>query len=99
MPPELAACQTTAFVRDPGGEIHPGRWLDEHPHTLLSRCALAVVDPEGSRRLTRALGAEPPGPQPHLLVQRRIREVIRLLERGDTVPFLLATPTQVHPRP
>ncbi|MFI6483253.1 DUF6493 family protein [Nonomuraea sp. NPDC050663] len=91
----LAAWQATAFVRDSGGEIYPDRWLDEHPHTLLSRCALAVVDPEGSCRLTQALGAEPPGPQPHLLVQRRIREVIHLLERGDTVPFLLATPT--HP--
>ncbi|GAA4068934.1 DUF6493 family protein [Nonomuraea soli] len=91
----LAIWQTTAFVRDSGGEIYPDRWLDEHPQTLLARCALAVVNPEGSRRLTRALGAEQPGPQPHLLVQRRFREVVHLLERGDTVPLLLATPT--HP--
>ncbi|WP_101784020.1 DUF6493 family protein [Nonomuraea indica] len=73
--------------------------LDRNPGPLLQRCALAVVSPADSRALTAVLDDgmtshfpydEPPLQQ---FIQRRLREVISLFERGGTVPVLLATPT------
>lgn len=67
-------------------------------HTLLARCALAVVAPQESRRLSASLaetdsyhaGGDWP---PQRLLRRRLQEVIALLESGQTIPALLATPT------
>ncbi|MGP4102884.1 DUF7825 domain-containing protein [Nonomuraea sp. KM90] len=71
---------------------------DRTTYVLLSRCVLALVLPDYSRRLTTAL-AERADPVDHLdvlpqrLVVRRLREIIHLFERGVTIPLLLATPT------
>ncbi|NUS06720.1 MAG: hypothetical protein HOV97_29665, partial [Nonomuraea sp.] len=68
-------------------------------NTLLIRCALAIVAPERSRRVSASLAdtseyhASRDWP-PQQLVRRRLEEVIALLERGETIPALLATPTK-----
>ncbi|SDK77001.1 hypothetical protein SAMN05421874_11138 [Nonomuraea maritima] len=71
--------------------------FDEEIGSLLSRCALAIVSPADSRALTKELngnGRRPgPEPAPQRFVQKRFREVVSLLERGETIPVLLATPT------
>lgn len=72
--------------------------FDRYAQPLLQRCALAVVSPVDSRALTALLDPtrshlphdDPPFRQ---FIQRRLREVIDLFERGGTVPVLLATPT------
>ncbi|MFI7441523.1 DUF7824 domain-containing protein [Nonomuraea indica] len=73
--------------------------LDRNPGPLLQRCALAVVSPADSRALTALLDDGMPSHFPYdepplqQFIQRRLREVISLFERGGTVPVLLATPT------
>ncbi|GAB3143882.1 DUF6493 family protein [Microbispora hainanensis] len=67
-------------------------------HTLLMRCALAVVAPADSRKLSALLADYHRShlynePAIQLLIQRRLREVVEMLEAGRSVPVLLATPT------
>ncbi|NRQ36397.1 hypothetical protein HII36_31855 [Nonomuraea sp. NN258] len=80
------------------------RWMfdrdvgDRGVHALLIRCAVAAVAPARSRRLSASLtetmayhrSSQWPA---QLMVRRRLEEVIALLERGETIPALLATPT------
>ncbi|GAA1744997.1 DUF6493 family protein [Nonomuraea bangladeshensis] len=63
--------------------------------SLLLRCALAVVSPADSRKLTALLNgkSQRSEPAPYRFVQQRFREVISLFERVGTLPVLLATPT------
>jgi hypothetical protein len=76
-------------------EHHLYGFRDSRIPFLVRRCALAVVAPKWSRRLTT-------GPDDYYassewvgqrLVRRRLAEVIALFEDGRTVPALLATPT------
>ncbi|UBU08535.1 DUF7824 domain-containing protein [Nonomuraea gerenzanensis] len=72
--------------------------FDEDIRFLLMRCALAVVSPADGRVLTETLNENSrrwpsSEPAPQRFVQRRFREVMDLLERGGTIPLLLATPT------
>ncbi|WP_433411271.1 DUF6493 family protein [Microtetraspora malaysiensis] len=72
--------------------------FDQLAHSLLSRAALAVVSPEESRELTGRLAdyqrEHPPYDRSiQVLVQRRLREVLFMLEAGHSMPLLLATPT------
>ncbi|MBB2741519.1 UNVERIFIED_ORG: hypothetical protein FHR35_001339 [Microbispora rosea subsp. rosea] len=67
-------------------------------HALLTRCALAVVAPADSRKLSALLAdyrRRHPDDDPaiQVLVQRRLGEVVEMLETGLGVPVLLATPT------
>ncbi|MFG6200086.1 DUF6493 family protein [Nonomuraea sp. JJY05] len=71
---------------------------DENIGFLLWRCALAIVSPSNSRELTALLNDDSSRwpssePAPQQFVQQRFREVLSLLERDETVPVLLATPT------
>ncbi|MFI6908381.1 DUF6493 family protein [Nonomuraea sp. NPDC050394] len=71
-------------------------WYDEDIRLLLERCALAVVSPADSRALTSACDDHhrpDTVPAPERFVRQRFREVVTLLERGETIPVLLATPT------
>ncbi|WP_157248265.1 DUF6493 family protein [Nonomuraea typhae] len=71
-------------------------WYGEDIRFLLERCALAVVSPADSRALTAACGEHrgpDTDPAPQRFVRRRFLEVVSLLERGETIPVLLATPT------
>ncbi|MEU4514239.1 DUF6493 family protein [Nonomuraea wenchangensis] len=71
--------------------------FDDDIHSLLLRCALAVVSPADSRELTALLAGKSERrrsePAPYRFVQQRFREVISLFERDGTLPVLLATPT------
>ncbi|MEV4286817.1 DUF6493 family protein [Nonomuraea bangladeshensis] len=76
-------------------EHHPYMFRESRIPFLVLRCALAVVAPKWSRRLST-------GPDDYYassesvyqrLVRRRLEEVIALFEDGRTVPALLATPT------
>ncbi|MGA4990795.1 DUF6493 family protein [Nonomuraea bangladeshensis] len=76
-------------------EHHLYGFRDSRIPFLVRRCALAVVAPKWSRRLTT-------GPDDYYassewvgqrLARRRLAEVIELFEDGRTVPALLATPT------
>jgi hypothetical protein len=73
---------------------------DRDPRFLLNRCVLALTLPDISRELTTALAGKAGRGYdfildllPQRLVQRRLREIIYLFERGETIPVLLATPT------
>ncbi|MBB5782272.1 DUF7825 domain-containing protein [Nonomuraea jabiensis] len=88
--------------RPPQGEAE-GYVFDRDAHdrgvqTLLARCALAVVAPQDSRRLSASLAETGPYAggdwPPQRLLRRRLEEVIALLESGRTIPALLATPTE-----
>ncbi|MDP4502437.1 DUF6493 family protein [Nonomuraea turcica] len=83
---------------DPNMYVFDRDGHDSGVHTLLARCALAVVAPEQSRQVSTSLAetnayhifSEWP---PQRFVRRRLEEVIALFERGETIPALLATPT------
>ncbi|TYB51103.1 hypothetical protein FXF51_53995 [Nonomuraea sp. PA05] len=71
---------------------------DRTTRDLLHRCVLALVYPDYSRRLTAAIAErQEPYEQrevlPQAIVLRRLREIIHLFEREETIPVLLATPT------
>ncbi|WP_157529829.1 DUF7824 domain-containing protein [Microtetraspora niveoalba] len=71
---------------------------DRDIRSLLSRAALAVVSPEESKELTSLLADHQREYPPYdrslqVLVQRRLREVLFMLEAGHSMPLLLATPT------
>ncbi|MFI6498112.1 DUF6493 family protein [Nonomuraea typhae] len=71
-------------------------WYGEDIRFLLERCVLAVVSPADSRALTSACAGyhrADTDPAPQRFVRRRFLEVVSLLERGETIPVLLATPT------
>ncbi|WP_182909794.1 DUF6493 family protein [Microbispora sp. H13382] len=83
---------------DPTTYVYGISGFDRTTHALLMRCALAVVAPADSRKLSALLADHRRGhpdydPPIQLLVQRRLREVVEMLEAGRSVPVLLATPT------
>ncbi|MEU4510592.1 DUF6493 family protein [Nonomuraea wenchangensis] len=72
-------------------EHHLYAFGDSRIPFLVLRCALAIVAPAWSRRLSRDHDSSESVWQ--RLVRRRLEEVIALFEDGGTVPALLATPT------
>ncbi|MEU7880169.1 DUF7824 domain-containing protein [Microbispora bryophytorum] len=83
---------------DPTTYVYGMSGFDRSTHALMSRCALAVVAPADSRKLSALLADDRRGRPDYdspiqLLVQRRLREVMEMLEAGRSVPVLLATPT------
>ncbi|WP_432920678.1 hypothetical protein ACQPZZ_20905 [Microbispora sp. CA-135349] len=83
---------------DPATYVYGISGFGRNTHALLMRCALAVVAPADSRKLSALLAGyhrSHPEYEPaiQLLVQRRLREVVEMLERGRSVAVLLATPT------
>ncbi|WP_066943590.1 DUF7824 domain-containing protein [Microtetraspora fusca] len=83
---------------DPHIYVYGISGFDQAARSLLSRAALAVVSPEESKALTGLLAdyqrEHPPYDRSiQVLVQRRLREVLSMLEAGRSMPLLLATPT------
>ncbi|GAA2211825.1 hypothetical protein GCM10009850_072850 [Nonomuraea monospora] len=81
---------------NPMGHAYPSN--DRTTRDLLQRCVLALVYPDYSRRLTSAMAERQEAYQqrevlPQEIVLRRLREIIHLFEREETIPVLLATPT------
>ncbi|MFI7452720.1 DUF6493 family protein [Nonomuraea sp. NPDC049714] len=90
--------ETRSLPGDPDRQVFDRNAYDRDTRTLLARCALAIVAPEQSRRVSASLaetrtyhGSEDWPPQ--RLLRHRLEEVIALFERGETIPALLATPT------
>ncbi|WP_049561542.1 DUF7825 domain-containing protein [Nonomuraea sp. SBT364] len=90
--------ETRSLPGDPDVRVFDRSAHDRGARALLARCALAIVAPEQSRRVS----ASPAGTRTHLgsedwppqrLLRHRLEEVIALFERGETIPALLATPT------
>ncbi|GGP08417.1 hypothetical protein LDL08_22540 [Nonomuraea glycinis] len=90
--------ETRSLPCDPDSQVFDRNAYHRDTRTLLARCALAIVAPEQSRRVstssagTRTYRGSEDWP-PQRLLRHRLEEVIALFERGETIPALLATPT------